>query len=318
MRLAYAGGHALAGLAAEAGRDLQVVRDPVDGGECLEAIADQRRAAHGRGDLAVLDEVRLRNAEDEISGGRLDLAATERNGIEAALDSRDQLVLRLLAGREVGVRHSWHRQVPERLAAAVAGRPDVVLASAQQVIQVGNELSILDDRRALRGRAFVVDAIRPPLVRHAAVVVRRHERLGDHLAELSGPDARALLDVIGLQAVADGLVQEHAAEGVADDNRHLAAWRVDGIEGDHRLAGSPLGDRRWVRLEDLEADMAAECLVTRLDAAVAARDDLRAPPGAPAGGGRGGAPRGVELHDLPGLGVAPPHPRHPPPPPPRP
>ena len=77
-------GHLLAVLAAEAA--LRCARSSpiaVDRGQDLEAVADQRRAAHRRGDLAVLDQVALGDAEDEVAGGRLDLAARERDRVEA-------------------------------------------------------------------------------------------------------------------------------------------------------------------------------------------------------------------------------------------
>src|SRR3954452_2846451 len=212
VRLAHACRHALPGLAAEAYCDRQVVGDAVDCCERLDAVADQRRAAHGLRHLAVLDQVRLGDAEHEIARRRLDLSAAERDRVEAALDAGDQIVLRLRARREVGVRHARHRKVPERLAATVAGGRHAVLARAQQVVQVGNELSTFDDRGALRRSALVVDAVRAPLVGLAAVVVGGDERLRHHLAELPGPDARALLDVVGLEAMANSLVQQYAAE----------------------------------------------------------------------------------------------------------
>src|SRR4051794_35624058 len=76
--LADAGGHALSRLAAEARRDREVVRDAVYRGERLDPVADQGRAAHRRGHLAVLDQVRLRHAEHEVARRRLDLPAAER------------------------------------------------------------------------------------------------------------------------------------------------------------------------------------------------------------------------------------------------
>ena len=67
---------------------VEVVGDPVDRAQRLEAVADQRRAAHRRGHLAALDQVALGDAEDEVAGRRLHLAAAERDRVEAALDAR--------------------------------------------------------------------------------------------------------------------------------------------------------------------------------------------------------------------------------------
>ena len=82
-------------------------------------------------------------------------------------------------------------------------------------------------------RALVVDRVGPPLARQAAVVVGAEQRLGDRLAELAGVDARALLDVVGLEPVAGHLVEEDAAEAAADHDRHRA-----GRGRDRRRAGS--------------------------------------------------------------------------------
>src|SRR4051794_33204447 len=65
-RLAGAHGHLLAVLAAEAALHREVVADRVDPRQHLQARADQRRAAHRGRDLAVLDQVTLGEAEDEV------------------------------------------------------------------------------------------------------------------------------------------------------------------------------------------------------------------------------------------------------------
>ena len=75
----------------------------------LEPVADQRRAAHRRGHPAVLDQVALGDAEDEVAGRRLDLAAAERDRVEAALDARDQLLRR---GRRPGRSRCWSSAAP--------------------------------------------------------------------------------------------------------------------------------------------------------------------------------------------------------------
>ena len=85
-------GHALAALAAEARLHLEVVGDRVDPAQRLEAVADQGGALARPRHLAVLDQIALRGAEDEVARGRVDLAAGERDGVEAALDAGDQIL----------------------------------------------------------------------------------------------------------------------------------------------------------------------------------------------------------------------------------
>ncbi len=75
-------------LAADAGLHLEVVADRVDRRQRLQAVADQGRAAAGPGDPAVLDQVALGDAEDEVAGGRVDLAAAEGDRVEAAARPR--------------------------------------------------------------------------------------------------------------------------------------------------------------------------------------------------------------------------------------
>src|SRR4051812_4525323 len=120
-RLARRHGHALAVLAAHAGPRLEVVADDVDRAQRLGSVADQLRGAHRLGDLAVLDHVGLGDAEHEVAGGRVHLAAPERDAVEAVGRLPDDLVGVLGAGLDVGVGHPHHRQVLVGLAPAVAG-----------------------------------------------------------------------------------------------------------------------------------------------------------------------------------------------------
>ena len=66
--------------------------------ERLDPVADERRAAHRRGHLPALDQVALGDAEDEVAGGGLHLAAAERDRVQPALDLADQLLGRGVPG----------------------------------------------------------------------------------------------------------------------------------------------------------------------------------------------------------------------------
>src|SRR3954470_2695384 len=105
VTLAGADRRRLPRLAAEAGLHLEVVRDRVDPVERLEAVPDQGRAPARLGHLPPLDQIALRDAEDEVAGRGLDLAAAERDRVEALLDLGDQLLRVSVARLDVGVGH---------------------------------------------------------------------------------------------------------------------------------------------------------------------------------------------------------------------
>src|SRR5260221_2081409 len=137
--VALAGAHRdfLAALAADAGLHEEVLADRVDRHQRLQAVADQGRPAAGPGHLAPLDQVALGDAEDEVAGRRVDLAAGEGDGVEAFLDLGDHRLWGGVAGGDVGVGHARDRQVAEALAAAVAGRGDTGVPGGEAVIQGG-------------------------------------------------------------------------------------------------------------------------------------------------------------------------------------
>ena len=85
-------GHALTVLAAHAGPGVEVVADDVDHAQHFGTVADQLRGADRVGDLAVLDQVRLGDAEHEVAGRGFDLAAAELRAVEAVLDAADDVV----------------------------------------------------------------------------------------------------------------------------------------------------------------------------------------------------------------------------------
>src|SRR5579862_832258 len=78
-------GHALAVLAAHAGPRVEVVADRVDPAEHVGTVADELRGPHRPRDLAVLDEVRLGDAEHEVASGGIHLSTAELHAVEAVL-----------------------------------------------------------------------------------------------------------------------------------------------------------------------------------------------------------------------------------------
>src|SRR4051794_8582831 len=86
-RLPGRDGHALSVLAAHAGPGVEVVADRVDAAEHLGTVADELRGAHRSRDLAVLDEVRLGDAEHEVAGRGVHLSAAELHAVEPELDT---------------------------------------------------------------------------------------------------------------------------------------------------------------------------------------------------------------------------------------
>ena len=192
----------------------------------------------------------------------------------------------------------------EGLAAPVARRLHAVLARPQQVVEVGGEPPVLDHRRPARGRALVVDALAAPGVLAAAVVVGGHERLGELLAEPAGVHARVLLDGVGLEAVADRLVEQHAAEAVAHHHRQAAGGRVHGVQQRERAARGPVRHRLGILLEQLPAGVAAARVAAGLHAPVATRHDLGAEAHAGAVVRGGAAVRSEDLDLAARLGVS--------------
>src|ERR1700733_6836664 len=78
-------GHALSFLAAYADPliEFQIVPDHADMAHGFRTIADQRRIAHGPGDLAVLDQIALRCGEDEIAARNIHLSAAEIGAVKS-------------------------------------------------------------------------------------------------------------------------------------------------------------------------------------------------------------------------------------------
>ena len=96
----------------------------------------------------------------------------------------------------------------------------------------------------------------PHSPRHRAVVVGGHDRGGELVAEAARVHRRVLLHGVGLEPVAGGLVEQHAAEAVADHDRHPAGRRRARVEHRQRAARGLVGDGRGVAVEQLEAGVA--------------------------------------------------------------
>jgi hypothetical protein len=97
-----------------------------------------------------------------------------------------------------------------KLAAAVAGRLHAHQARVQLVLQVAAQDAVLDQRGALRRRAFVVDveraAARASVPSSTTVTASGRDALADAAAERR----RALAVEVAFEPVADRLVQQDA------------------------------------------------------------------------------------------------------------
>ena len=94
----------------------------VDPAKDFGTVADQVGVAEGLGDLAVLDEVRLSRAKDEVAGGGVDLPSSELGHVDALRRLGHDLVGIGVPGQQKGVGHPDHRQVLVALATTVARR----------------------------------------------------------------------------------------------------------------------------------------------------------------------------------------------------
>ncbi|ABA47973.1 hypothetical protein BURPS1710b_3335 [Burkholderia pseudomallei 1710b] len=235
-RLADADGHALAFLAAHADARVEphVVADHAHVLERFRAAADQRRALDRIRDLAVLDHVCLGRREHELAVRDVDLAAAEVHRVQAVLDRFDDLPRVLVAVEHVGVGHPRHRQRRVRFAPRVAGDGHLHQPRVQRVLDVALQDAVLDERRALRRVALVVDVQRSAAVRQRAVVDDGHALGRDLLADAARERRRALAVEVALEPVADRLVQQHAGPARAEHDRHRARGRRARVEVDER------------------------------------------------------------------------------------
>src|SRR6476619_1665203 len=97
----------------------------------------------------------------------------------------------------------------ERFAAAVTRLSGLHQAGVQAVLHVAAQDAVLDQHRALRRIAFVVEIERAATLAERAVVDNRHPRRGDALADPPGECARSLPVEVALETVSDRLVQQN-------------------------------------------------------------------------------------------------------------
>ena len=191
-----------------------------------------------------VDDEALAHAEHEVPGRRVHLAAAHRRHVHAARGAGEDVGGLRGAVEDVAVRHARHRRVRVGLAPAVAGARHAVLLRAQPVVQEPLQHALVEQHGALRGRALVVVAVGAPAVRRSW---RRRRRLtsGDASVSPIRPAVHAglLVDGVGLERVADGLVEEHAAAARAEHHRHLAGRRGDRVEHRDGAARGDLGDQ---------------------------------------------------------------------------
>ena len=131
-------------------------------------------------------------------------------------------------------------------APAVAGGLDTHQPGVHRVLDVALQDAVLDQHVALRRAAFIVDIERATPVGQGAVVEHGHA-FGRHaLADTPGECRRTLAVEIALQAVANGLVQQHAGPARAQHDRHHAGRCRARVE---------VGQRRVDRLVDIEREL---------------------------------------------------------------
>ena len=147
----------------------------------------------------------------------------------------------------------------------VARRPQMKGLRREVIVHVAAQDAILDEHVARWRVALVIHIDAPAARRQQAIVHDGAERRGHPVAH---PVAvvRGLLPVeVGLESVADRLVQQNARVAVAEHHRHRTGRRLLRIEHRHRNAGC-LGAKvlRRVGREVLESHTAAAALHARL------------------------------------------------------
>src|SRR5207244_4142599 len=151
--------------------------------------------------------------EDELPARDVHLPAAEVDRVEPAVDRADDVLGRVLARQHEGVGHARHGEVCEALAPAVAGRRHAHGRRVEPILEIAAQDAALDQHRALRGRALVVDVERAAAFGDGAVVDHRAHLRGDARADAVGEGGYALAVEVALETVADRLVTLKCTSG---------------------------------------------------------------------------------------------------------
>ena len=152
---------------------------------------------------------------------------------------------------------------------------------AQPVVHVADEDAVLDQHVALARVALVVDVDRAARVGDRAVVDHGAQLRRDQLAELPGVVRRLLAVEVGLEPVADRLVQQDARVAGAEHDRHLARRCIARVEHRDRDPRRLAPVRRGIALrrrEVVHAVAATAAARARLALAVLLGDRAHAEP----------------------------------------
>ena len=139
-------------------------------------------------------------------------------------------------GQHVRIRHARQRHVRERFTAAVARRRHAHQARVELVLQIAAQHAVLDERRTLRGSAFIVD-VEGAAPRTERAVVDDGALIGRHLlADAARERRRSLAVEIALEAMPDRLMQQDARPTRTEHDRHRARRRRRSVEVHERAA----------------------------------------------------------------------------------
>ena len=187
------------------------------------------------GDPAILDHVGFRSGKHEFSAGDVHLSAAEIHRVQTVLHRCDNFLRVLVAVQHVGVGHARHGQMRKGFTACVARYRHAHQPRVECVLQITFEDTVLDQRGALRGIAFVVHLQRASTSCQRAVIHHCHAFRRDALADTAGKRRAALAIEVAFQAVPDRFVQQDARPAVAQHHGHVTCRCRRRIEIGHRL-----------------------------------------------------------------------------------
>ena len=157
--------------------------------------------------MAIFDEISFAGREHELAAGDVHLTATKRNRIESILHRANDFFRRAFPRQHERVSHARHGNGRIALTAPVAGERHFHQSGIQPVLQVAFKDTLLDQHRALRRRAFVIDIEGAAARRDRPIIDHRAKLRGDPLTD-AATKSRGLLAVeIAFEAMADCLVE---------------------------------------------------------------------------------------------------------------